>query len=160
MEDAAHALGTRYKGKLIGSAGTAMFSFHPIKNITTGEGGMLVTDEEELGKRCRSLKFHGLGVDAYDRLTHGRSPQAQVVEPGYKYNMPDMQAVLALGQLARIEESTPAAPRSPSVTANCSKTSRKFSLSPIPLTISNTRGISSSSASSRANSTATNSWPH
>ena len=104
VEDAAHALGTRYKGKLIGSAGTAMFSFHPIKNITTGEGGMLVTDEEELGKRCRSLKFHGLGVDAYDRLTHGRSPQAQVVEPGYKYNMPDMQAVLALGQLARIEE--------------------------------------------------------
>ena len=104
VEDAAHALGTRYKGKLIGSSGTAMFSFHPIKNITTGEGGMLVTDEEELGKRCRSLKFHGLGVDAYDRLTHGRSPQAQVVEPGYKYNMPDMQAVLALGQLARIEE--------------------------------------------------------
>lgn len=104
VEDAAHALGTRYKGKLIGSSGTAMFSFHPIKNITTGEGGMLVTDEEGLGKRCRSLKFHGLGVDAYDRLTHGRSPQAQVVEPGYKYNMPDMQAVLALGQLARIEE--------------------------------------------------------
>ena len=64
VEDAAHALGTRYKGKLIGSSGTAMFSFHPIKNITTGEGGMLVTDEEELGKRCRSLKVHGLGVDA------------------------------------------------------------------------------------------------
>ena len=104
VEDAAHAIGTRYKGKLIGSTGTAMFSLHPIKNITTGEGGMLVTDDEELGKRARSLKFHGLGVDAYDRLTHGRSPQAQVVEPGYKYNLPDMQAVLALGQLARIEE--------------------------------------------------------
>ena len=104
VEDAAHAIGTRYKGRLIGSTGTAMFSLHPIKNITTGEGGMLVTDDEELGKRARSLKFHGLGVDAYDRLTHGRSPQAQVVEPGYKYNLPDMQAVLALGQLARIEE--------------------------------------------------------
>ena len=104
VEDAAHAIGTRYKGRLIGSTGTAMFSLHPIKNITTGEGGMLVTDDEELGKRARSLKFHGLGVDAYDRLTHGRSPRAQVVEPGYKYNLPDMQAVLALGQLARIEE--------------------------------------------------------
>lgn len=104
VEDAAHAIGTRYKGRLIGSTGTAMFSLHPIKNITTGEGGMLVTDDEELGKRARSLKFHGLGVDAYDRLTHGRSPQAQVVEPGYKNNLPDMQAVLALGQLARIEE--------------------------------------------------------
>ncbi len=104
VEDAAHALGTRYKGNLIGSTGTAMFSLHPIKNITSGEGGMLVTDDEELGKRARSLKFHGLGVDAYDRLTHGRSPQAQVVEPGYKYNLPDMQAALALGQLARIEE--------------------------------------------------------
>lgn len=104
VEDAAHALGTRYKGKLIGSTGSAMFSFHPIKNITTGEGGMFVTDDPALGGRIRSLKFHGLGVDAYDRLTHGRSPQAQVVEPGYKYNMPDMQAVLALGQLARIEQ--------------------------------------------------------
>ena len=104
VEDAAHAIGTRYKGKMIGSSGTSMFSFHPIKNITTGEGGMLVTDNIELGKRARSLKFHGLGVDAYDRMTHQRAPQAQVVEPGFKFNMPDMQAVLALGQLARIEE--------------------------------------------------------
>ncbi len=104
VEDAAHAIGTRYKGKMIGSSGTSMFSFHPIKNITTGEGGMLVTDDIELGKRARSLKFHGLGVDAYDRMTHQRAPQAQVVEPGFKFNMPDMQAVLALGQLARIEE--------------------------------------------------------
>lgn len=104
VEDAAHAIGTRYKGTLVGKTGTAMFSFHPIKNITTGEGGMFVTDDIELGKRVRSLKFHGLGVDAYDRLTHQRAPQAQVIEPGFKFNMPDMQAVLALGQLARIEE--------------------------------------------------------
>lgn len=103
VEDAAHAIGTRYKGRRIGSSGTAMFSFHPIKNITTGEGGMLVTDDLELGKRARSLKFHGLGVDAYDRKTHQRAPQAQVIEPGFKFNMPDMQAALALGQLERIE---------------------------------------------------------
>ena len=104
VEDAAHALGGEFKGERVGKRGTAMFSFHPIKNITTGEGGMFVTDDPELGGRMRSLKFHGLGVDAYDRQTHGRAPQAQVVEPGFKFNMPDMQAVLGIGQLARVDE--------------------------------------------------------
>lgn len=104
VEDAAHALGGEFKGERVGKRGTAMFSFHPIKNITTGEGGMFVTDDPELAGRMRSLKFHGLGVDAYDRQTHGRAPQAQVVEPGFKYNMPDMQAVLGIGQLARVDE--------------------------------------------------------
>ena len=104
VEDAAHALGAEWNGEKIGIRGNCMFSFHPIKNITTGEGGMFATDEIELGNRVRSLKFHGLGVDAYDRQTHGRAPQAQVVEPGYKFNLPDMQAVLGIGQLARLEE--------------------------------------------------------
>lgn len=104
LEDAAHALGTRYKGTRIGASGTCMFSFHPIKNITTGEGGMFSSDDQSLCDHVRSLKFHGLGVDAYDRQTHGRAPQAQVVEPGYKFNMPDMQAVLGIGQLARVEQ--------------------------------------------------------
>ncbi|MBO4648152.1 MAG: UDP-4-amino-4-deoxy-L-arabinose aminotransferase [Lentisphaeria bacterium] len=104
VEDAAHALGAEFNGEKIGVRGNCMFSFHPIKNITTGEGGMFATDEIELGNRVRSLKFHGLGVDAYDRQTHGRAPQAQVVEPGYKFNLPDMQAVLGIGQLARLEE--------------------------------------------------------
>ena len=103
VEDAAHAMGTEWNGEKIGARGTCMFSFHPIKNITTGEGGMFATDNIELGNRIRSLKFHGLGVDAYDRQTHGRAPQAQVVEPGYKFNLPDMQAVLGLGQLARLD---------------------------------------------------------
>lgn len=104
VEDAAHALGAEYKGEKIGAKGHVMFSFHPIKNITTGEGGMFVTDDPELGARMRSLKFHGLGADAYDRQTHGRAPQAQVLEPGYKFNMPDMQAVLGIGQLARVDK--------------------------------------------------------
>ncbi len=103
VEDAAHALGAAYKGAKIGSSNTAMFSFHPIKNITSGEGGMFVTDDVDLANRLRSLKFHGLGVDAYDRKTHGRIPQAQVVEPGYKFNLPDMQAVLGLSQLKRVD---------------------------------------------------------
>lgn len=104
VEDAAHALGAEFKGERIGKRGTCMFSFHPIKNITTGEGGMLATPDKALADRVRSLKFHGLGVDAYDRQTNNRAPQAQVVEPGYKFNMPDMQAVLGITQLSRLDE--------------------------------------------------------
>jgi UDP-4-amino-4-deoxy-L-arabinose-oxoglutarate aminotransferase len=103
IEDAAHALGTRYKGQHVGHCGTSIFSFHPIKNITTGEGGMFCSDDQALLERVRRLKFHGLGVDAYDRQHQGRSPQAEVLEPGYKYNMTDTSAVLGLRQLARVD---------------------------------------------------------
>ena len=104
VEDAAHALGTEYKGERIGGRGTSIFSFHPIKNITTGEGGMFCSDDPDLTNRIRRLKFHGLGVDAYDRQTQGRSPQAEVLEPGYKYNMTDISAALGITQLARAEQ--------------------------------------------------------
>ena len=103
VEDAAHAMGTRHNGLPVGHCGTSIFSFHPIKNITTGEGGMFCSDDEELLECIRRLKFHGLGVDAYDRQTQGRSPQAEVLEPGYKYNMTDISAVLGLRQLARVD---------------------------------------------------------
>jgi UDP-4-amino-4-deoxy-L-arabinose-oxoglutarate aminotransferase len=104
VEDAAHALGTQYKGEQIGHKGNSIFSFHPIKNITTGEGGMFCSDDLELADCIRRLKFHGLGVDAYDRQTQGRSPQAEVLEPGYKYNMMDISAALGITQLARVDE--------------------------------------------------------
>jgi UDP-4-amino-4-deoxy-L-arabinose-oxoglutarate aminotransferase len=103
VEDAAHALGTEYMGEKIGTRGTSIFSFHPIKNITTGEGGMICSDNLEWLGRLRRLKFHGLGVDAYDRQTQGRSPQAEVLELGYKYNMPDVLAALGVSQLARLD---------------------------------------------------------
>jgi UDP-4-amino-4-deoxy-L-arabinose-oxoglutarate aminotransferase len=103
VEDAAHAVGTQYQGRMIGTDGTSIFSFHPIKNITCGEGGMMVTDDGALMERIRRLKFHGLGVDAYDRASQGRAPQAEVIEPGFKYNLTDFAAVLGLGQLARLE---------------------------------------------------------
>jgi UDP-4-amino-4-deoxy-L-arabinose-oxoglutarate aminotransferase len=103
VEDAAHALGTQYKGERVGCRGTSIFSFHPIKNITTGEGGMFCSDDLELVNRIRRLKFHGLGADAHDRHTQGRSPQAEVLEPGYKYNMTDISAVLGTSQLARVD---------------------------------------------------------
>src|SRR5690606_24820540 len=85
VEDAAHSAGTEYAGKPIGAEGTAIFSFHPIKNMTTGEGGLIVTDSDELAARVRRLRFHGLGADAYQREAQGRAPQAEVQEPGYKY---------------------------------------------------------------------------
>ena len=104
IEDAAHAAGTEYQGVPVGRSGTSIFSFHPIKNMTTGEGGLLCTDDAALAERVRRLRFHGLGVDAFDRQTLGRSPQAEVMEPGYKYNLPDMNAVLGLEQLKRLTE--------------------------------------------------------
>lgn len=103
VEDAAHALGTAYKGEPVGRRGTAVFSFHPIKAITTGEGGMVCSDDPALLDRVRRFRFHGLGADAFDRLTHGRTPQAEVQEPGFKYNLTDMAAALGLSQLARLE---------------------------------------------------------
>lgn len=103
IEDAAHSAGTRYRGRAIGAQGTAIFSFHAIKNMTCAEGAMFVTDDQKLADRVRMLKFHGLGVDAYDRLTGGRKPQAQVIEPGFKYNLADINAAIALVQLQRLE---------------------------------------------------------
>ncbi|MEN9460768.1 MAG: UDP-4-amino-4-deoxy-L-arabinose aminotransferase [Pseudomonadota bacterium] len=102
-EDAAHAAGTTYHGEPIGKHGTAIFSFHPIKNMTTGEGGMFCSDDAELAARIRRLKFHGLGVDAFDRQMQGRSPQAEVLEPAYKYNLTDIAAVLGTRQLANLD---------------------------------------------------------
>lgn len=102
VEDAAHAIGTYYKKHHIGQQGTAIYSFHPIKNITTGEGGMFCTNDDHLAKKIRRLKFHGLGVDSYDRETQGRAPQAEVLEPGFKYNMTDIAATLGIGQLEQV----------------------------------------------------------
>jgi UDP-4-amino-4-deoxy-L-arabinose-oxoglutarate aminotransferase len=104
VQDAAHAMGTFYKGNHVGATGTAIYSFHAIKNLTTAEGGMVVSDNPELMDRVRRFKFHGLGRDAYDRNTQGRSPQAQVIEPGYKYNMTDITAAIGLCQMPHLEQ--------------------------------------------------------
>ena len=103
IEDAAHALGTHYLATPVGQIGTAVFSFHPLKNITTGEGGMVCTDDAGLAERLRRLRFHGLAENAFQRLHAGRAPHAEVIEPGFKCNLPDMNAVLAIGQLERLE---------------------------------------------------------
>jgi len=104
IEDAAHAVGTSYHYEKIGKKGTAIFSFHPIKNMTTGEGGMFCSDDLDLVEKIRRLKFHGLGVDAFDRQMQGRSPQAEVLEAGFKYNLTDISAALGLSQLQRLDQ--------------------------------------------------------
>jgi UDP-4-amino-4-deoxy-L-arabinose-oxoglutarate aminotransferase len=104
VEDAAHALGTSYRGREIGSQSrAAVFSFHPTKNITTGEGGMIVCGDSGLAARVRSLRSHGISRDAWSRHDGGSSPRYEVTEPGYKYNLTDMQAALGLGQFARLD---------------------------------------------------------
>ncbi|AFP85116.1 UDP-4-amino-4-deoxy-L-arabinose aminotransferase [secondary endosymbiont of Ctenarytaina eucalypti] len=104
IEDAAHAAGTGYKNRHVGRVGTAIFSFHAIKNITSAEGGMVVTNDAALADRIRCLKFHGLSSDAFDLNMQGRPPSAEVMTPGYKYNLPDINAAIALVQFEKLEQ--------------------------------------------------------
>ena len=104
IEDAAHAVGTEYKGKRIGSsAGVSIFSFHPNKNITTGEGGMLCTPDEELAEQISLLKFHGMNREAWKRFAASGTPGYDIILPGFKYNMMDIQAALGIHQLPRLD---------------------------------------------------------
>jgi len=103
VEDSAHALGTEYRGLPVGHSGISILSLQAIKNVTTAEGGVICLDDDDLAERLRRLRFHGLGSDAFDRKSEGRLPSAEVIEPGYKYNLPDMNAVLAFGQLDRLD---------------------------------------------------------
>lgn len=102
LEDAAHALPARHRGRLIGTIGDlTAFSFYATKNLTTAEGGML-TGSPELLERCRLWSLHGMSRDAYKRYSAEGSWYYEVVVPGYKCNMTDIQAALGLHQLARL----------------------------------------------------------
>jgi dTDP-4-amino-4,6-dideoxygalactose transaminase len=104
IEDAAHAIGTEYKGRRIGGDGrTTCFSFHPIKNITTGEGGMVTTDDSALAEKLRLLRFHGVNRDAWSRYAQMVTVRDEVVLPAPKYNLTDLQAALGIHQLARLD---------------------------------------------------------
>jgi dTDP-4-amino-4,6-dideoxygalactose transaminase len=104
VEDAAHAVGADYAGKKIGTHGRAVcFSFYAIKNMTTGEGGMITTNDDFLALRLRSLSLHGMSRDSWTRYTEAGSWYYEVLEPGYKYNMSDMQAALGIHQLRRLD---------------------------------------------------------
>ena len=101
VEDAAHAFPTRYNGRPIGSVGPlAVFSFYATKNLTTGEGGMITTDDSETAERLGRMRLHGIKGQTYGR----KRWHYDVVEQGYKYNMMDMCAALGRVQLRRSAE--------------------------------------------------------
>ncbi|MGG5774862.1 DegT/DnrJ/EryC1/StrS family aminotransferase [Bacillus subtilis] len=105
LEDAAHAVYTTYKQRMIGSIGDATaFSFYATKNLATGEGGMLTTDDEELADKIRVLSLHGMSKAAWNRYSSNGSWYYEVESPGYKMNMFDLQAALGLHQLKRLDD--------------------------------------------------------
>lgn len=104
IEDAAHALPASYKGKKIGSISrVTVFSFYATKTLSTGEGGMICTDDEDIAKRTTLMRMHGINRDAWKRYSESGSWNYEVVAPGFKYNFTDIQASLGLSQLNKLE---------------------------------------------------------
>jgi dTDP-4-amino-4,6-dideoxygalactose transaminase len=106
VEDAAHAFPSRFEGRMVGSFGDATcFSFYANKTITTAEGGMLVTNNDEIAARVKVMRLHGIDRDIWNRFTSDKpSWEYDVVAPGFKYNMPDVAAAIGLAQLERAED--------------------------------------------------------
>lgn len=103
IEDAAHAIEAEANGRKIGSIGNlTCFSFHPIKNITTGEGGMITTNDRKLSERLRIFSWHGLDKEAWKKRSSGQFKYYDMMYLGYKYNMTDIQASLGIQQLEKI----------------------------------------------------------
>lgn len=107
IEDAAHALPATWQGQRIGSldSDATVYSFYATKTLATGEGGMVVTRDPAIAKRCRIMRLHGIDRDAFDRFT-SKKPSwfYEIVAPGFKYNMPDLSAALGRVQLKRVQE--------------------------------------------------------
>jgi len=109
IEDAAHAFPAKYKGRTIGTIAVSgqrsavCFSFYATKSITTGEGGMITTDDEVLAERCRIMSLHGISKDAWKRYTAEGSWYYEIIAPGYKYNMTDIASSMGLAQLRKAE---------------------------------------------------------
>lgn len=107
VEDAAHALPTTYKGRMIGALKTdaCVYSFYATKSITTGEGGMIVTQNPEVAARCRVMRLHGISRDVFDRYTSVTSSwYYEVTAPGYKSNMTDIEASIGIEQLRKANQ--------------------------------------------------------
>ena len=107
VEDAAHALPATCGGEMVGTLASdaTVYSFYATKTITTGEGGMIVTNNPEIAARCRTMRLHGISRDAFDRYTSTKpSWYYEVVAPGFKYNMTDIAASLGIHQLKKAWE--------------------------------------------------------
>jgi dTDP-4-amino-4,6-dideoxygalactose transaminase len=104
IEDAAHSFPASYRGRMIGTVGdVTCFSFYATKTITTGEGGMVTTENSEFAERMRILALHGISRDAWNRYTAKGSWRYDIIEAGFKYNLSDLQAALGLSQLAKAD---------------------------------------------------------
>jgi dTDP-4-amino-4,6-dideoxygalactose transaminase len=104
IEDAAHSLPASYKGRPVGSISEmTAFSFYATKTLTTGEGGMVTTDDDKLADRVRIMRLHGISRDAWKRYSAEGSWYYEVLAPGYKYNMTDIQSSIGLVQLKKCD---------------------------------------------------------
>ncbi len=102
IEDACHAPGAEYRGRTVGGiSDLTVFSFHPVKHLTTGEGGMVTTDREDLARRLKRFRNHGIDTEARERLAAG-SWAYDMVELGFNYRLSDIASALGLSQLARL----------------------------------------------------------
>lgn len=105
LEDAAHSIGTEYKGKRVGNFGDVqVFSFHPNKNMTTLEGGCIVTRDATLADQIGKLRFHGMDRSAWNRFGKSGTQDYEIVLPGYKSNMTDVQAAIGIRQLESLDD--------------------------------------------------------
>jgi dTDP-4-amino-4,6-dideoxygalactose transaminase len=104
IEDCAHAIETEFRGRKAGTFGdVGCFSFYATKNVTTGEGGMVITENRSLADRMKILALHGMTKDAWNRFSDTGYQHYHVVAAGFKYNMMDLQAAIGIHQLRRVE---------------------------------------------------------
>ena len=105
IEDCAHAIETEFRGQKTGTFGDCgVLSFYSTKNIVTGEGGMVLTNNADIAKRIKTLALHGMSEDAWKRFSDDGYKHYEVVEVGYKYNMMDLQAAIGMHQIKRVEK--------------------------------------------------------
>ncbi|SVE35447.1 uncharacterized protein METZ01_LOCUS488301, partial [marine metagenome] len=105
IEDCAHAIGAKIRNKHVGMFGdTGCFSFYPTKNLTTFEGGMIITNSKKTADNIRSLRNHGITKTLEDRFTNGKPWEYDVVIPGYNYRLDEIRATLGISQLKRINQ--------------------------------------------------------
>ncbi len=106
IEDAAHAVGSEYRGVRVGNLAGSLascFSFYPIKNMTTIEGGAILTNDDAFAERARLFSLHGISKDAWKRYSNAGYQHWDTLLPGFKYNMPDISAVIGLEQLKKLD---------------------------------------------------------
>jgi dTDP-4-amino-4,6-dideoxygalactose transaminase len=104
IEDAAHAIPASYRGRNVGTLSPlTAFSFHAVKTLTTGEGGMVTTDDDQLAARIRIMRLHGMDREAWKRYTAEGTWRYEISEAGYKYNLTDPQAAMGIVQLSKCD---------------------------------------------------------